>query len=53
MRWGRSSSSASLGALVIYMSAEKFMYEFVAAMRAKDTHSFKARLRASRRADDR
>ena len=35
------------GALVIYMSAEKFMYEFVAAMRAKDTHSFKARLRAA------
>ncbi len=34
-------------ALVIYMSAEKFMYEFVAAMRAKDTHSFKARLRAA------
>lgn len=35
------------GACVIYMSAEKFMYEFVAAMRAKDTHSFKARLRAA------
>lgn len=35
------------GARVIYMSAEKFMYEFVAAMRAKDTHSFKARLRAA------
>ena len=34
-------------ARVIYMSAEKFMYEFVAAMRAKDTHSFKARLRAA------
>ena len=32
---------------VIYMSAEKFMYEFVAAMRAKDTHSFKARLRSA------
>jgi len=35
------------GARVIFMSAEKFMYEFVAAMRAKDTHSFKARLRAA------
>ncbi|AGH50786.1 chromosomal replication initiation protein [Sphingomonas sp. MM-1] len=35
------------GARIIYMSAEKFMYEFVAAMRAKDTHSFKARLRAA------
>lgn len=34
-------------ARVILMSAEKFMYEFVAAMRAKDTHSFKARLRAA------
>ena len=34
-------------ARVIYMSAEKFMYEFVAAMRAKDTHSFKARLRTA------
>ncbi|WP_167073335.1 chromosomal replication initiator protein DnaA [Sphingomonas vulcanisoli] len=34
-------------AKVIYMSAEKFMYEFVAAMRAKDTHSFKARLRTA------
>jgi chromosomal replication initiator protein len=32
---------------VIYMSAEKFMYEFVGAMRAKDTHSFKARLRSA------
>ena len=32
---------------VVYMSAEKFMYEFVAAMRAKDTHSFKARLRSA------
>jgi chromosomal replication initiator protein len=35
------------GAKVIYMTSEKFMYEFVAAMRAKDTHSFKARLRAA------
>jgi len=34
-------------ARVIYMSAEKFMYEFVAAMRAKDTHSFKVRLRSA------
>ena len=32
---------------VIYMTSEKFMYEFVGAMRAKDTHSFKARLRAA------
>jgi chromosomal replication initiator protein len=41
------------GARVIYMSAEKFMFEFVSAMRAKDTLSFKARLRSGRRADDR
>jgi chromosomal replication initiator protein len=32
-------------ARVVYLSAEKFMFEFVAAMRAKDTHSFKQRLR--------
>ncbi|MET0376212.1 MAG: chromosomal replication initiator protein DnaA [Rhizorhabdus sp.] len=35
------------GAKVVYMSAEKFMFEFVSAMRAKDTYSFKARLRAA------
>ena len=34
-------------AKVVYMSAEKFMFEFVSAMRAKDTYSFKARLRAA------
>jgi chromosomal replication initiator protein len=32
---------------VIYMSAEKFMFEFVAAMRAKDTFSFKQWLRSA------
>jgi chromosomal replication initiator protein len=35
------------GARVVYMSAEKFMFEFVAAMRAKDTFSFKQWLRAA------
>lgn len=35
------------GARVIYMSAEKFMFEFVSAMRAKDTLSFKAKLRSA------
>lgn len=35
------------GARVVYMSAEKFMVEFVNAMRAKDTMSFKARLRSA------
>jgi len=32
---------------ILYMSAEKFMFEFVSALRAKDTHSFKQRLRAA------
>ncbi|HET8613142.1 MAG TPA: chromosomal replication initiator protein DnaA [Sphingomonas sp.] len=34
-------------ARIVYMSAEKFMFEFVAAMRAKDTHRFKQRLRSA------
>ncbi|EMD83897.1 chromosomal replication initiator protein [Pacificimonas flava] len=34
-------------AKVVYMSAEKFMCEFLAAMRAKDTLSFKQRLRSA------
>jgi chromosomal replication initiator protein len=33
---------------VLYMSAERFMMEFVAAIRANDTMSFKARLRAAK-----
>jgi len=33
-------------ARVMLMSAERFMFEFVAAMRARDTFAFKARLRA-------
>jgi chromosomal replication initiator protein len=32
---------------VVYMSAEKFMFEFVSAMRAKDTIAFKTRLRSA------
>jgi chromosomal replication initiator protein len=35
------------GARVAYMSAEKFMVEFVTAMRAKDTLTFKQRLRSA------
>lgn len=35
-------------AAVIYMSAERFMMEFVNAMRANETMAFKARLRAAR-----
>ena len=34
------------GAGVICISAERFMFDFVAAMRAKDTHAFKTRLRS-------
>ena len=34
-------------ARVILMSAERFMFEFVASMRARDTHSFKTRLRSA------
>ncbi|OAN51875.1 MULTISPECIES: chromosomal replication initiator protein DnaA [unclassified Sphingobium] len=33
---------------VLYMSAERFMVEFVSAMRANETMAFKARLRAAR-----
>ncbi|OYW86410.1 MAG: chromosomal replication initiation protein DnaA, partial [Sphingobium sp. 32-64-5] len=36
------------GHTIIYMSAEKFMMEFVTAMRANDSMAFKARLRAAR-----
>ncbi|WP_431312127.1 chromosomal replication initiator protein DnaA [Sphingomonas immobilis] len=32
---------------VILMSAERFMFDFVQAIRARDTHGFKARLRAA------
>jgi chromosomal replication initiator protein len=34
-------------ARVLYMSAERFMFEFVSAMRARDTISFKTRLRSA------
>lgn len=36
----------NLGAKAIYMSAERFMYHFVQALRRKDTMAFKARFRA-------
>lgn len=36
------------GNRIIYMSAEKFMLEFVTAMRANDSMAFKARLRAAK-----
>lgn len=34
-------------ARVLCMSAERFMFEFVSALRARDTHSFKSRLRSA------
>ncbi|CAN5348721.1 chromosomal replication initiator protein DnaA [soil metagenome] len=42
---GHAYLAAVPGARVICISAERFMFEFVAAMRAKDTHAFKVRLR--------
>ena len=43
---GHAYLAAVPGAGVIAMSAERFMFDFVAAMRAKDTHAFKMRLRS-------
>lgn len=43
---GHAYLAAVPGAGVICMSAERFMFEFVAAMRARDTHAFKTRLRS-------
>ena len=34
-------------ASVLFMSAERFMYDFVSALRSRDTFAFKARLRAA------
>jgi len=44
---GWEISKSLPGARVVYMSAEKFMVEFVSAMRDKDTLSFKQRLRSA------
>nr|WP_176590061.1 chromosomal replication initiator protein DnaA [Sphingobium sp. EM0848] len=44
----RTFSDHSPSAPVLYMSAERFMMEFVNAMRANETMMFKARLRAAR-----
>jgi chromosomal replication initiator protein len=44
---GQEFARVQPGAKVAYMSAEKFMVEFVTAMRAKDTLSFKQRLRSA------
>jgi chromosomal replication initiator protein len=44
---GHAYTAANPEARVLYMSAERFMFEFVTAMRARDTLSFKARLRSA------
>jgi chromosomal replication initiator protein len=44
---GHAFLAAVPDAKVILLSAERFMFEFVAAMRANDTHAFKARLRSA------
>jgi chromosomal replication initiator protein len=44
---GHAFLAAHPDAAVICMSAERFMFDFVAAMRARDTHSFKQRLRGA------
>jgi chromosomal replication initiator protein len=43
---GQTFLDANPGATAIYVTAERFMFEFVQALRAKDTHAFKARLRS-------
>ena len=44
---GHAFRAAVPHAVVICMSAERFMFDFVAAMRARDTFSFKTRLRSA------
>ncbi|ONF96964.1 chromosomal replication initiator protein DnaA [Sphingomonas jeddahensis] len=44
---GHAFMAAEPGARVIAMSAERFMYDFVAALRARDTFAFKTRLRSA------
>ena len=44
---GHSFIAANPSARVICLSAERFMYEFVAAMRERDTFVFKQRLRSA------
>jgi chromosomal replication initiator protein len=43
---GQAFLAANPGATAIYMPAERFMFEFVQALRARDTHAFKTRLRS-------
>uniref|UniRef100_UPI001575CFC5 chromosomal replication initiator protein DnaA n=1 Tax=Sphingomonas bacterium TaxID=1895847 RepID=UPI001575CFC5 len=44
---GHAFLAACPGASVLAMSAERFMFEFVQALRARDTFAFKARLRSA------
>ena len=44
---GHEFAARNPAARVLYMSAEKFMFEFVSALRNKDTFSFKQRLRGA------
>jgi chromosomal replication initiator protein len=44
---GHAFLAAEPGARVIAMSAERFMFDFVSSLRARDTFAFKARLRSA------
>ena len=44
---GAAYLEAVPGARVLLMSAERFMFDFVTALRNRDTHSFKSRLRSA------
>ncbi|RUN76560.1 chromosomal replication initiator protein DnaA [Sphingomonas sp. TF3] len=44
---GAAYLAAVPGARVLLMSAERFMFDFVQALRNRDTHSFKTRLRSA------
>ncbi|HEX8303085.1 chromosomal replication initiator protein DnaA [Sphingomonas sp.] len=43
---GQAFLGANPDSTAIYVTAERFMFEFVQAIRAKDTHAFKTRLRS-------
>lgn len=45
--YGETLGEEAGNGAILYMSAERFMNEFVGAIRANDTFSFKARLRAA------
>jgi chromosomal replication initiator protein len=44
---GHAFLAAQPDASVLFMSAERFMFDFVSAVRSRDTFAFKARLRAA------